>query len=57
MQDLNTRLKQLTKLILTSQNVEENKGDESHPSPTKLNFDISPYEVRAVVSCCSITSA
>lgn len=39
--DLNLRLKQLSKLILTSQSV--NEGAE--PSPTKLDFDLSPYQV------------
>jgi centromeric protein E len=46
MGDLNSRIKQLTKLILTSQTVDENRGDESRPgSPTKLDFDLSPYDV------------
>ena len=43
MHDLQARIKQLTKLILTSQTVDENKGDES---PTKLNFDLSQYELQ-----------
>lgn len=48
MTDLNTRIKQLTKLILTSQTVDDN-GDKSRPSsPSKLDFDLSPYQVRAV---------
>ena len=47
MHNLNARIKQLTKLILTSQTVDENKGDESRPaSPTKVDFDMSPYQVR-----------
>ena len=42
--DLNSRIKQLTKLILTSQTVEE----VSRPgSPVKIDFDVSPYEVRS----------
>ncbi|KAH7338091.1 kinesin motor domain-containing protein [Rhizoctonia solani] len=45
MRDLNHRIKQLTKLILTSQNVEE--GRESRPaSPAKLDFDASPYQLQ-----------
>ena len=43
MKDLNSRIKQLTKLILTSQTVEES----SRPgSPVKIDFDMSPYQVR-----------
>lgn len=46
MKDLNSRIQQLTKLILTSQTVDESKGDESRPSsPLKIDFDMSPYEV------------
>ena len=49
MHNLNARIKQLTKLILTSQTVDENKGDESRPaSPTKVDFDMSPYQVRVL---------
>ncbi|KAH9002781.1 kinesin-domain-containing protein [Lactarius hatsudake] len=40
MKDLNARIKQLTNLILTSQTVDENRGDESRPaSPSKVDFD------------------
>ena len=47
MQDLNSRIRQLTRLILTSQSVDESKGDESRPaSPTKLDFDMSPYQLQ-----------
>ncbi|TFK26830.1 kinesin-domain-containing protein [Coprinopsis marcescibilis] len=48
MQDLNGRIQQLTKLILTSQSVEDVKeGDLSRPSsPQKVNFDMSPYELQ-----------
>lgn len=47
MDNLNARIRQLTKLILTSQTVDENKGDESRPaSPVKIDFDMSPYQVR-----------
>ena len=49
MNDLNARIRQLTKLILTSQSVDENKGDESRPaSPAKIDFDMSPYQVGRV---------
>ena len=48
MKDLNDRIQQLTKLILTSNTVEEG-GSESRPaSPVKVDFDMSPYQV-----CCS----
>ena len=48
MKDLNARIQQLTKLILTSQTMDENMGDESRPaSPSKANFNLSPYEVRS----------
>ena len=47
MSDLNLRIKQLTKLILTSQSVDENKGDQSRPaSPSKLDFDLEPYQLQ-----------
>ncbi|KIO06241.1 hypothetical protein M404DRAFT_24972 [Pisolithus tinctorius Marx 270] len=47
MRDLNSRIQQLTKLILTSQSVDENKGDESRPaSPSKVDFDMSPYQLQ-----------
>jgi centromeric protein E len=47
MKDLNARIKQLTNLILTSQTVDENRGDESRPaSPSKIDFDMTPYQVR-----------
>lgn len=46
MRDLNARIRQLTKLILTSQTVDESKGDESRPaSPMKVDFDMTPYQV------------
>ncbi|KAK7048373.1 kinesin-like protein [Favolaschia claudopus] len=45
MTDLNSRIKQLTKLILTSQTV--GSGDESRPgSPVKIDFDMSPYQLQ-----------
>lgn len=48
MKDLNARIKQLTNLILTSQTVDENRGDESRPaSPSKVDFDMTPYQVRS----------
>lgn len=44
MKDLNNRIQQLTKLILTSQTIEETS--ESRPSsPVKVDFDMSPYQV------------
>ncbi|KAI0310930.1 P-loop containing nucleoside triphosphate hydrolase protein [Amylostereum chailletii] len=47
MRDLNARIRQLTKLILTSQTVGENRGDESRPvSPMKIDFDMSPYQLQ-----------
>jgi len=49
MRDLNSRIQQLTKLILTSdsQAVDEVKGDESRPtSPSKVDFDMSPYQLQ-----------
>lgn len=49
MRDLNNRIQQLTKLILTSdsQAVDEVKGDESRPtSPSKIDFDMSPYQLQ-----------
>ncbi|KAF8585087.1 kinesin-domain-containing protein [Ramaria rubella] len=47
MLDLNARIKQLTKLILTSQTVDDNGGDKSRPSsPNKLDFDLSPYQLQ-----------
>lgn len=49
MNDLNSRIRQLTKLILTSQTVDENKDNESRPaSPSKVDFDMSPYQVGQV---------
>src|SRR5258708_17713241 len=43
MKDLNGRIQQLTKLILTSQTVEE----ASRPgSPVKVDFDMSPYRLQ-----------
>jgi centromeric protein E len=49
MTDLNARIKQLTKLILTSQSVGvAGSGEsESRPgSPVKIDFDMSPYELQ-----------
>jgi centromeric protein E len=49
MNDLNTRIQQLTKLILTSQTVDD-KDTQSRPaSPNKLDFDASPFQVRSHV--------
>lgn len=44
MKDLNSRIKQLTKLILTSSTVED--GISRPASPVKIDFDMSPYQVR-----------
>ncbi|KIK52881.1 hypothetical protein GYMLUDRAFT_265283 [Collybiopsis luxurians FD-317 M1] len=50
MHDLQSRIQQLTKLILTSQTVsEESAGgsSDSRPvSPVKIDFDLSPYELQ-----------
>ncbi|KAL5512652.1 hypothetical protein ACEPAG_2918 [Sanghuangporus baumii] len=47
MHDLNSRIQQLTRLILTSQSVDETKGDQSRPSsPSRLNFDLEPYQLQ-----------
>ncbi|KAI0032797.1 P-loop containing nucleoside triphosphate hydrolase protein [Vararia minispora EC-137] len=47
MRDLNARIRQLTNLILTSQTVDENRGDESRPaSPQKIDFDMPPYQLQ-----------
>jgi centromeric protein E len=51
MKDLNSRIQQLTKLILTSQTVDETRGDDSRPnSPVKVDFDMSPYQVSEMIS-------
>ena len=47
MKDLNARIQQLTRLILTSQSVDDVKGDDSRPaSPVKIDFDMSPYQLQ-----------
>ncbi|KAG0708445.1 P-loop containing nucleoside triphosphate hydrolase protein [Suillus ampliporus] len=47
MKDLDSRIRQLTKLILTSQTMDESKGDESCPAtPFKVDFDMSPYQLQ-----------
>ncbi|KAF9240174.1 P-loop containing nucleoside triphosphate hydrolase protein [Melanogaster broomeanus] len=47
MKDLNARIQQLTKLILTSQTVDESSGADSRPaSPSKVDFDMSPYQLQ-----------
>jgi len=54
MKDLNSRIKQLTKLILTSQTVDE----ASRPgSPVKIDFDMSPYQVRSLKNISSIRAS
>jgi centromeric protein E len=47
MKDLNARIQQLTKLILTSQTVTEEPGSLSRPSsPVKIDFDMEPYQLQ-----------
>ncbi|KAJ3514351.1 hypothetical protein NLJ89_g2420 [Agrocybe chaxingu] len=47
MRDLNGRIQQLTKLILTSATVDESKESDSRPSsPVKIDFDMSPYQLQ-----------
>lgn len=53
MKDLNSRIEQLTKLILTSASVDDTvrdhdgEGGESQPeSPIKIDFDMSPYQLQ-----------
>jgi centromeric protein E len=54
MNDLNGRIQQLTKLILTSATVDESsKGEEGDSnsssraaSPVKIDFDMSPYQLQ-----------
>ena len=46
--DLNSRIEQLTKLILTSASVDEPRDGESFSvpgSPSKIDFDMPPYLV------------
>ena len=46
MKDLNNRIQQLTKLILTSQTVEESSTSDSRPSsPVKVDFDMGVVQV------------
>lgn len=45
--DLTHRLQQLSKLILTSNTVAEGRDSRS-ASPTKADFDLSPYDVGRV---------
>ncbi|ESK96372.1 kinesin-like protein [Moniliophthora roreri MCA 2997] len=46
MKDLNDRIQQLTKLILTSNTVEESASDSRPASPVKVDFDLSPYQLQ-----------
>ncbi|KAF5317483.1 hypothetical protein D9619_013159 [Psilocybe cf. subviscida] len=49
MRDLNGRIQQLTKLILTSATVEDNKEGDTESrsaSPVKIDFDMSPYQLQ-----------
>lgn len=46
MQDLNSRIRQLTKLIVTSQTVDQSVEQSRPVTPAKVDFDMSPYQVR-----------
>lgn len=53
MKDLNSRIEQLTKLILTSASVDDTVrdndgegGDSQAESPMKIDFDMSPYQLQ-----------
>lgn len=46
MQDLNSRIRQLTKLIVTSQTVDQSVEQSRPATPAKVDFDMSPYQVR-----------
>ncbi|EEB93715.1 hypothetical protein MPER_07593 [Moniliophthora perniciosa FA553] len=46
MKDLNDRIQQLTKLILTSNTVEESASESRPASPVKVDFDLSPYQLQ-----------
>ncbi|KAF8885302.1 hypothetical protein BD779DRAFT_1471660 [Infundibulicybe gibba] len=47
MNDLDIQIQQLTKLIPTSQSVNEAKCDELHPaSPARISFDMTPYQLQ-----------
>ncbi|KAF8999497.1 P-loop containing nucleoside triphosphate hydrolase protein [Cyathus striatus] len=47
MRDLNARIKQLMKLILMSQTVDDAKSVDSRPvCPTKVDFDMSSYQLQ-----------
>ncbi|KAF9019140.1 kinesin-domain-containing protein [Hymenopellis radicata] len=45
MKDLNNRIQQLTKLILTSNTVDES-GESRPGSPVKVDFDMEPYQLQ-----------
>jgi centromeric protein E len=46
MADLNARIRQLTNLILTSQTLGEDGAASRSASPTKIDFDMSPYQLQ-----------
>jgi len=59
MKDLNSRIEQLTKLILTSSSVDDNKDGESESqpgSPVKVDFNMSPYQVGILFATSSDVS-
>lgn len=46
MNDLSSRIKQLTRLILTQNNVGDPEGESRPASPSKLDFDIPPFQLQ-----------
>ena len=57
MNDLNSRIRQLTKLILTSQTVDDPAGEASRPaSPSKLDFNLEPYQVSPIYTTFSTST-
>ena len=59
MRDLNGRIQQLTKLILTSATVKESSTDENSgeeaSSPVKIDFDMSPYQLQQELLSARLT--
>ncbi|KAG9006421.1 Kinesin-like protein kip2 [Tulasnella sp. 427] len=46
MNDLSSRIKQLTRLILTQNNVGDPEGESRSASPCKLDFDLTPFQLQ-----------
>ncbi|KAG8915522.1 Kinesin-like protein kip2 [Tulasnella sp. 408] len=46
MNDLSSRIKQLTRLILTQNNVGDPEGESRPASPCKLDFDLTPFQLQ-----------